>query len=397
MTAERGIIYTSFESATGLMMSQGNRVRGGWPGMATPPFFVNLARAVSRALAVALVALTIPHCPAVANDTAAAFAAGGLVFQRSDAVRMVSEVLRISPERIDVDYVFENTSQADVTTVVAFPLPTLDMADLFYSPNLLPSAIGGSPLGAHQSRTQASPNFLNFRVLVDGAEITPDVEVRSFLRDGREITASLRELEVDPIIGEWKDRPHPRKRHKQTADNTTAPKSMATTEALIDLGAAERHDDFAFGLWSTKVTFHWPQTFPAGKRIRVQHTYQPAPGGSLVSPSQADEWCADQGFLHAFKKLPRYYEAQGFDSSYLDGRWVKYILTTGANWSGPIGHFTLEIDKADADLVSTCPIPGLKLVKKGNSFTATATDYLPTSDLNILFARGRCPAGTQCR
>jgi hypothetical protein len=64
---------------------------------------------------------------------------------------------------------------------------------------------------------------------------------------------------------------------------------------------------------------------------------------------------------------------------------VQYVLKTGANWQGPIGHFELHIDKGGADLVSTCPIPGLQLQRAPYGFNAGATNYMPVSNLDILF------------
>jgi hypothetical protein len=67
---------------------------------------------------------------------------------------------------------------------------------------------------------------------------------------------------------------------------------------------------------------------------------------------------------------------------------LEYILSTGANWAGPIGYFHLELDKSDADLVSLCPIPGLHLVRKGRSFVADAEQYTPTMDIKVMFVYG---------
>ena len=51
---------------------------------------------------------------------------------------MKSEVLSISTSAIEVDYVFANPGPADVTTVVAFPLPDLNLAEMADSPSSIP-------------------------------------------------------------------------------------------------------------------------------------------------------------------------------------------------------------------------------------------------------------------
>ena len=79
------------------------------------------------------------------------------------------------------------------------------------------------------------------------------------------------------------------------------------------------------------------------------------------------------------QKLPK------LEGGYVRGEAVRYVLSTGANWAGPIGDFTLKLDKGAAALISTCPIAGLTLKREGNAFVARTKDYTPKADLNILF------------
>ena len=40
---------------------------------------------------------------------------------------------------------------------------------------------------------------------------------------------------------------------------------------------------------------------------------------------------------------------------YYTENWMSYVLSTGANWSGPIGHFSLTVDKGvPENFVSFC-------------------------------------------
>jgi len=66
-------------------------------------------------------------------------------------------------------------------------------------------------------------------------------------------------------------------------------------------------------------------------------------------------------------------------------RWLSYVLTTGGNWAGSIGHFRLIIDKGSTDnLVSFC---GDGVKKTGPTrFEMEKTDFWPARDLDILFA-----------
>ena len=80
-------------------------------------------RAVRRgaaALSAFLLAVLLATAgPARANDSAAALDAGGLVLVSDPEVELVSEDLRIGVDRISVDYVFRNRSDAPRTLRVA--------------------------------------------------------------------------------------------------------------------------------------------------------------------------------------------------------------------------------------------------------------------------------------
>lgn len=58
---------------------------------------------------------------ALANDSEAERALGGLTFTKSDAISMDSEDLYVSEKLVRVKYRFTNHSDAPVDTLVAFP------------------------------------------------------------------------------------------------------------------------------------------------------------------------------------------------------------------------------------------------------------------------------------
>jgi hypothetical protein len=60
-------------------------------------------------------------------------------------------------------------------------------------------------------------------------------------------------------------------------------------------------------------------------------------------------------------------------------------LKTGANWSSPIGDFTLKLDRGGAAFLSTCPLESLALKREGRAFAARAKDFTPKAGLDILF------------
>lgn len=75
---------------------------------------------IRRALVAAVFALAPAR--AVANDSTAEVAAGGLVLKRSEAIRIESEQLYLSVDRIKVRYVFRNETAQPIRTIVAFPI-----------------------------------------------------------------------------------------------------------------------------------------------------------------------------------------------------------------------------------------------------------------------------------
>jgi hypothetical protein len=63
--------------------------------------------------------------------------------------------------------------------------------------------------------------------------------------------------------------------------------------------------------------------------------------------------------------------------------WLAYVLTSGANWAGPIRDFRLVVDKGNPDsLVSFCG-EGVKKLD-ATRFELRRKNFKPTTDLNVL-------------
>jgi hypothetical protein len=130
-------------------------------------------------LAAGAIALLIASA-ASGNDSTAELAAGGLVLTKSPSIEMRSEDLFISPSLVKVHYTFANTSAADVTVTVAFPMPditTQGVDDMLSIP------------------TKNPQNILGFSTLVDGKPVAAQVEQKA-IKDGVDQTAYLRSLGV---------------------------------------------------------------------------------------------------------------------------------------------------------------------------------------------------------
>jgi uncharacterized protein DUF4424/YARHG domain-containing protein len=197
--------------------------------------------------------------------------------------------------------------------------------------------------------------------------VHPSVEQRIFAHD-RDQTAALTGLGI-PLS------PY---RSQDALDKASAPDKAR----LKRLGLVNEDGQ---PLWTLRTKFYWQQRFPPGRETVIEHRYKPSVGGTIpVSSSQMrqglkDEfhrkYCVDEDFLSELAKDNRNYFLE---------RWVDYVLTTGANWSGPIKQFRLVVDKGDPkNLVSFC---GRNVKQVGpTQFEMTISDFTPKKDLAILF------------
>ncbi|HEY4920034.1 MAG TPA: DUF4424 domain-containing protein [Xanthobacteraceae bacterium] len=313
---------------------------------------------------------------ALANDTTAELATGGLIFVTTDEVEMRSEKLFISTEQVRVTYEFFNKSDKDVTTLVAFPLPEIRIAtqdDNVAVPSEEPN------------------NVFGFKTTVDGVPVKAEVEQRVTAM-GVDRTQYLRALGIplDP--------------HLPATDQALDKLPQDKWPELVALGLAEiaEYDDTGKGMkkhlearWGLATTYYWKQTFPAKKQIVIHHQYVPSVGGSaqtdLGAPNQATipgyadyarKYCIDQAFMATIQNLRKVNKSE-FGPPYSEQR-IDYILKTGANWSGPIGNFELTVDKGSPDtLVSFCGTNVKKI--SATQFQMQQKDFSPEGDLAVLF------------
>jgi hypothetical protein len=308
---------------------------------------------------------------ALANDTKAVFAAGGLTFVATDELRMEEETLVISPGKVAVSYRFRNLTSRDVAMTVAFPMPDIDAAEMSETPHSF-----------HNSANDG--DIFNFRVFADGKPVATKFEARAYAQSGGgEVTDVLKKFGV-PLV----DKGEENRSEVWAAIEKLDPAAIAELEKAGALAPDELHHP----TWIVKAAYRWEQTFPASAVTAVEHRYEPVLGGSEVAvedfqrQSFTQPWCPDAALADGLKKLPRYEEG----GTHVAASWLEYVLKTGANWAGPISRFRLEIEKGEADFVSICPIPGLSLRKEGRAFTAEARDFTPATDLKVLFISGNC-------
>jgi hypothetical protein len=330
-----------------------------------------------RTATVILLCAALAAGEALANDTTAELATGGLVFVVNDDVEMRAEDLFISAAEIRVRYVFFNKAKNVVSVLVAFPMPEVRIEHQ--------DAIISVP-------TDDPVNILAFTTRVNGKPVSADVEQR-VVAAGLDRTQYLRDLGI-PL----------------------APHFAATNQALdrlprekwdevVRLGLAEIEEfDVGKGMekhlsarWGLQTTFSWQQSFPAGVEIVIEHRYKPSVGASvqtsLGAPDAAKEpwyadykrkYCFDADFLATIERLRKAAKSE-FGPPYGEQR-IDYILKTGANWSGPIKDFRLVVDKGDADnFVSFCGDHVKKV--SPTQFEMRKTNFTSLGNLSVLILK----------
>lgn len=324
-----------------------------------------------------VLALLLAAAGASANDSTGFQSTTGIVPTKSADIRMVSEDLRIGLDEVTVAYVFRNEGPTPIETEVIFPLPALDLSKGLTAPNW--------------EFPVADDDFLGFKLWIDDKPVPVERQRRATL-DGRDVT------DVVAAAGGFALAPWVHGAY----DELTAKMPPANLKRLRDAGLVREGEDSDTPAWTLRAAYHWRMTFPPGVEVRVRHAYKPFVGNALMgSPealdgrrvygrlveepaSLADRYCLDDGtkraFVAAWKRAARE-TPQPFDVSE-----ISYVLTTGANWKGPIGTFRLTIDKGSPEnFVSLC---WDGLVKTGpTTFSSTKTDLTPSRELDLMILR----------
>lgn len=309
---------------------------------------------------------------AEANDSMGHISAGGIALARSADIEMRSEDLYISPKEVRVRYRFFNRSKSDIESLVAFPMPELPAP---------------SDMQLISIPHEDQDNFLGFETTVDGVAKVVELDQRA-ISLGIDRTELLKDLGI------------PLQPHSQKSEAALRALSRDKLNGLLALGLihTEDMDSMAgnppvfFPNWSMRATYYWSQVFPAQKEIVVEHRYQPSVGGStgtLVGLKTAEpgaiedykkRYCMEDSFVTAAANAHDAAKAKG---TFLGEKRLGYILSTGANWMGPIKNFKLSVDKLNPDvLVSFCG-EGVQKVSP-TVFEMTKTDFWPHGDLEIL-------------
>lgn len=316
--------------------------------------------------------------PAQANDTVARVGTGGLVFEKSHDIRMVSEKLTISIKRIDVQYRFRNETRRAVETVVAFPMP-----EFHWDPEQMPNWKNIGPVDT-------------FAMEVDGKTVDTKIERKAMLGT-RDITAALRQagLSENQIF--------------RTFGDAYDLEGVRLTERAL----ARLRDMQAVGdvnpRWRVLETVYWVQTFPPRQEISVKHSYRPfagrvysyydeermkpQPSLLLSSKGDGDQACLEEGGGRAVENRLRSTLNAGARSAYVEMHDVEYVLGTGRNWKGTIADFTLNIVKESPEQIVSLCFPGKPVHIGDKTLQFKMRDYAPQEKLVLNFYTVERPPG----
>jgi hypothetical protein len=317
----------------------------------------------------ALAAAAACVAAAPADDSTAALKAGGIVFTGNTPLRMAEETLYISPLKVRIRFGFANDTDKPVETLVAFPLPDIDMNE-FTEEGL--GAVTADPV-----------NFVGFTATVNGAKVPLTVEQRAFYK-GKDVSAALKAAGAPlNVVGGANYK-------KLDALKGAARQALIAADLADDEGEGHLHPH-----WTLQTRFYWKQIFPAHRTLIVEHSYQPVTGAFLFTGYDLEkhpedtssipaDFCMDESAFAAARAKLKALKGKPDSTEVLTAYVTDYILKTATNWHGPIGKFHLILDKVKpARILSLC-WDGRLVKTSPTVFETTLTDFTPKRDIHLM-------------
>ncbi|UXM94104.1 DUF4424 domain-containing protein [Bartonella sp. HY329] len=248
--------------------------------------------------------------------------AGGFVLAKNEPITINAQALVISMDKVEINSVYENKTNKDITTNVFFSLPPLEIDPKTHTSDDI------QKFGIDMSQLSEKDRFVDFEVWVDGKRID--------LNGQRQIikTAS-QDKDVLQISFYW-----------QQAFPAGKPVTMRVVYKPLS------------GKGSPK---------PISTLLKT-----------INNEKVVNEFCIDKGFINGVSLKQK----AGYETGVITP--VGYLLTANENWNdGIIGGFRLVIDKGDPDnLISLCG-DGVKKISS-TQFEIKAQNYRPQDNLSIL-------------
>jgi uncharacterized protein DUF4424 len=286
-----------------------------------------------------VLALVLSFCGrASANDSASELAAGGLVLVKNDAIAIQREDLTLAPSEVRVRYEMRNDTGRPVSLRVAFPLPEV--------PKETPGGMETKTAYNIAMQPVTEPNFLGFRVWSDGQEVQPEEEIRATLPDGRDVTEAVRQIGGLRLVLHPRMFTLPIEPAERTGPYGGWDLDATMRDRLRQLGLLEQEDEAYDLLWTTRITFHWTQTFRPGVTV-LEHRYRPIVGGHVfvvpagrpLERAEVERYCIDAATERAIRSFARRFATSG-EPATLIGYTLAYVLKTAQNWAARSARFT---------------------------------------------------------
>jgi len=261
---------------------------------------------------------------------------------------------------VEVNYIFENATDNDITMNVAVKMPRL-------------AAVSGN---GYIERNQ-DHNF-NFKLWVNNAE--------QKYNDGFQLFVSS--VDVSKYFkGLYKHYYDVQDRNRISDYIDSLPKQ--DKEYLLSIGIVQ--DGFID--YDKKVYFSWPQTFPANKKVYIKYTYITPGTRNEMAASSFESLRRDplEEMRAAYNKgmspydgLKRLDIAGGGENNFYLNFWYRFdhIFKTGANADKPIQSFNLLVEGPVWTAVS---FEGQEYLSPDKFFAKNITDFTPEKNLAYEF------------
>lgn len=297
-----------------------------------------------------------------ANDTAGTILpTGGVVFEKQDGMKMKVEALYIRPYQIEVNYLFENTTDKDINTQIFFPLPEMPAVEEYLGDE------------SHDYKFKlwingkSKPYQTHWTITQNDKDITKDVSIL-FYHPEEVIT----DQELDRRIAML-----PEETRKSLQDN-----KIVEWDYLVDWDKGE-FPAWIMGdhtAWQKQISYSWQQNFPAHKTVSVRHTYTPTAIYNNVGFPFSECINRESEPYKSFAYIPENENTYSLD--HLQARnYLEYILTTANNWQGPIESFNLIVQ---SPFKSVGCFDGEAFYGE-EYYTVNRQDYTPQWDLSAEF------------
>lgn len=287
---------------------------------------------------------------------------GDVQFKDQTGIKMDVEALYIKPIRyekdndrihgfVEVNYIFKNITENDITTEVFFPLPEME-TNLDYGEYI----------------EHAQFHDFDFQLYVNGKQ--KDYNVHFEIWSGTDNVTNV----LTPIYKTYYDCPS----HEDYKEyiKTLSEKDRNYIESIFDR-MPQNWEKYSL---KKKVYFYWTQTFPANNKVHIKHTYIAQQMSNNLGFLAGYSYIKDNAPFDEMEYVAGYYHKEPL---LCFNGYFQYILLTANKWSRPIKSFNLLVEGPERVAVRFEDNPELS---KGRLFAKNILNFSPTTDLYVEFA-----------